>query len=151
MIAVKKRVITGLVMLVAMMSANAGDDAGLVKDVRGSVTIERGNQKFAALPGTKVLVSDRVITGEDGSVGINLHDGTLLSAGPKSILTLNKFEYDSTTNKGALDASLNRGTLAVISGKLSKTSSNAVKYRTSTSILGVRGTEFVLEAGGKEN
>jgi hypothetical protein len=150
MIVGKMKAIAGFVMLVTTVSAYASDDAGLVKDVKGTVTIERGEQKFAARPGTKVLVSDRVITGADGSVGITLHDGTLLSAGPKSTLALNKFVFDSTTNKGELDASLKSGTLAVISGKLSKTSSNPVNYRTPTSILAVRGTEFVLEAGGGE-
>jgi hypothetical protein len=150
MITGKLKAIAGLVLMVAMGGAYAGNDAGLVKDAKGTATIERGGQKLAAKPGTKVLVSDIVTTGADSSVGITLHDGTLLSAGPNSTLTLNKFAFDTTTNKGAIDASLKRGTLAVVSGKLSKTSPGAVTYRTPTSILGVRGTEFVLEAGTGE-
>lgn len=144
----KMKVMTGLITMLAAVNAYAGDEAGLVKDVNGDATIERGGQKIAARPGTGLLVSDRVITGADGSVGITLHDGTMLSAGHNSILTLNKFRFDSTTHEGVLDASLKRGTLAVVSGKLSKSSPDAVKYRTPTSILGVRGTEFLLEAGG---
>ncbi len=144
----KMKAITGLLMMLAIVNAYAGDDAGLVKNVKGDATIERGAQKISVKPGTRLLVSDRVITGANSSVGITLHDGTLLSAGPNSTLTLNKFEFDNTTNKGALDASLKRGTLAVVSGKLSKSSPDAVKYHTPTSILGVRGTEFLLEAGG---
>ena len=150
MITGKLKTIAGLVLMVAMGSAYAGNDAGLVKDTKGTATIERGGQKLAAKPGTHVLVSDIVTTGADSSVGITLHDGTLLSAGANSTLILNKFAFDTTTNKGALDASLKRGTLAVVSGKLSKSSPDAVTYRTPTSILGVRGTEFVLEAGTGE-
>jgi hypothetical protein len=136
-----------LLICASMGSAYAGNDAGMVKDAKGTATIERGEHKLAAKAGLVVLVSDRIITGAESSVGITLHDGTLLSAGPNSILNLNKFSFDSTTNQGTLDASLKRGTLAVVSGKLSKTSPGAVTYRTPTSILGVRGTEFVLEAG----
>ena len=154
MITGKMKAIAGLVSIVtmvfAMAAAYAANEAGLVKDAKGSATITRGDKRFAASPGTKVLVSDVVTTGADSSVGITLNDGTLLSAGQNSTLTLNKFVFDTTTNKGALDASLKRGTLAVVSGKLSKMSPEAVTYRTPSSTLGVRGTEFVLEAGTGE-
>ena len=153
MISKSLKAIAGFVAIVSMVfamgAAYAGSEAGLVKDTKGTVTIERGDKKFAAKSGSSLLVSDIVVTGADSTVGITLHDGTLLSAGPNSTLTLNKFAFDTTTQKGALDASLKRGTLAVVSGKLSKTSSAAVTYRTPSSILGVRGTEFVLEAGGE--
>jgi hypothetical protein len=148
MSSVKMKAIAGLIMTLAIATAYAGDDAGMVKNAKGDATIQRGEQKIAAKPETRLLVSDRVITGANGSVGITLHDGTLLSAGPNSTLILNKFEFNSTTNKGTLDATLKRGTLAVVSGKLSKSSPDAVHYRTPTSILGVRGTEFLLETGG---
>ncbi len=148
MSSIKMKAIAGLIMTLAVATAYARDDVGMVKNAKGDATIQRGEQKIAAKPGTGLLVSDRVITGVNGSVGIALHDGTLLSAGPNSTLILNKFAFNSTTNKGELDATLKRGTLAVVSGKLSKSSPDAVHYRTPTSILGVRGTEFLLEAGG---
>lgn len=143
--------VSGLLLMVLFGGAYASDEAGMVKVVNGNATIERGDQKIIATPGAKLLVSDRVLTGVASSMGITLHDGTLLSLGPKSSLSLNKFAFDSTTNLGALDASLKRGTLAVVSGKLSKSSPDAVTYHTPTSILGVRGTEFVIEAGAEDN
>jgi hypothetical protein len=143
--------VSGLLLMVLFGGAYASDEAGMVKVVNGNATIERGDQKIIATPGAKLLVSDRVLTGVASSMGITLHDGTLLSLGPKSSLSLNKFAFDSTTNLGALDASLKRGTLAVVSGKLSKSSPDAVTYRTPTSILGVRGTEFIIEAGAEDN
>jgi hypothetical protein len=147
----KISMIAGLIMLVSMGTSYAENNAGMIKQTKGSVVIERGEQKLDAKQGVKVLVSDRVVTGADSSVGITLHDGTLLSAGSNSTLSINKFVFDTTTNAGELDASLKRGTLAVVSGKLSKTSSNAVTYRTPTTILGVRGTEFVIEANSNED
>lgn len=147
----KISMIVGLIMMVSMGTSYAGNDAGMIKQTKGSAIIERGGQKLDAKPGSKVLVTDRIMTGADSSIGITLHDGTLLSAGSNSILIINKFVFDSTTNDGALDASLKRGTLAVVSGKLSKNSPDAVTYRTPTTILGTRGTEFVIEANSSEN
>ncbi len=142
----KTSMMTGLIMMMSMGAAYADNDAGMIKQTKGAVVIERGEQRLDAKQGNRVLVSDRVVTGADSSIGITLHDGTLLSAGSNSTLSINKFVFNSTTNAGELDASLKRGTLAVVSGKLSKTSPNAVTYRTPTMILGARGTEFVIEA-----
>jgi hypothetical protein len=139
-------------MLLVALSAWAADDAGMIKIARGAVGVERGGQRIAAAAGMPVFAGDLVITGEDGSVGITLRDSTLLSAGPRSTLVLNRFVYNTTTSGGALDTSLNRGTLAVVSGKITKTSPGSVQFRTPSAILGVRGTEFVIDAGpGKED
>jgi hypothetical protein len=124
-------------------------EAGTVKTAKGAVTIERAGQKIAAAPGVKVHAADRVLTGADGSVGITLRDNTVLSAGPNSTLALEKFAFDPTTHAGAIDATLKRGTLSVISGKIAKASPDAVTFRTPTTTLGVRGTEFVIEAADR--
>jgi hypothetical protein len=124
-------------------------EAGTVKTAKGTVTVERAGQKIAAAPGVKVYAADRVLTGADGTVGITLRDNTLLSAGPNSTLALDKFAFDSTTHAGTIDATLKRGTLSVVSGKIAKASPDAVTFRTPTTTLGVRGTEFVIEAADR--
>lgn len=128
----------------------AADEAGTVKSVKGSVTVERAGQKLAATPGFKVNSADRVVTGPDSSVGIALRDNTVLSAGANSVLSLDKFAFDAATNAGKLDASLKRGSLSVISGKIAKANPDAVRFRTPSVTLGVRGTEFVIEASDDE-
>jgi hypothetical protein len=65
-------------------------------------------------------------------------------------LALDKFVFDSTTHAGAIDATVKRGTLAVISGKIAKQSPDSVRFRTPNAILGVRGTSFVVDAGDAE-
>jgi hypothetical protein len=124
--------------------------AGMIKTTKGSAAIEREGKKNPVQAGAAVLSSDRIVTGADGSVGITLRDETLLSVGPNSNVWLEKYAFDPTTHEGALDATVKRGTMAVISGKLSKQSPSAVQFRTPSSILGVRGTEFVIEVGGGE-
>jgi len=124
--------------------------AGMIKTTKGSAAIEREGKKNPVQAGAAVLSSDRIVTGADGSVGITLRDETLLSVGPNSNVWLEKYAFDPTTHEGALDATVKRGTMAVISGKLSKQSPSAVQFRTPSSILGVRGTEFVIEVGNGE-
>lgn len=127
----------------------AASEAGTVKTVKGSVVIERDGQNQTVVVGAHVLAADRIVTGTDGAVGITLRDNTMLSAGPNSTLDLNKFAFDATTHAGTLDASVRRGTLAVISGKIAKTSPANVRFSTPTVTLGVRGTEFIIEAGDR--
>ena len=86
-------------------------------------------------------------TGSDGSVGITMNDDSLLSAGSNSRLALDRFVHDPSTNQGRFNVSLNRGTLAVISGRIAKQSPDAMTVRTPAAILGVRGTEFAVKVG----
>lgn len=119
--------------------------AGVVKVLSGAVSIERGGATLPARLGLEVLESDRVVTGADGAVGITFDDNSLLSLGPNSSLTLERFAFDSTTHDGAFESRLQRGRLAVVSGKIAKHRADAMKVRTPASILGVRGTEFLVE------
>ena len=125
----------------------AADDAGVVKTRKGSVVVERSGQQMDAPVGTRILASDRIVTGADSSVGITLRDNTLLSAGANSTLELNKFSFNSTTHAGTIDATVRRGTLSVISGKIAKATPQAVRFTAPGMTLGVRGTSFVIDAG----
>ncbi len=60
-------------------------------------------------------------------------DNSLLSAGPNSILSLDRFDFDPTSNQGRFDAQLQKGSLAVISGRIAKQSPEAMTVRTPSS------------------
>lgn len=128
----------------------AGQPAGVVKIVKGSVALERASDKRTPTAGERVEVGDRIVTGADGQIGVTLTDNTLLSAGPNTSVVLEKYAFDSTTHAGVIDTSVRRGTLAVVSGKIAKQSPQSVRFRTSNSILGVRGTTFLIDAGKGE-
>ena len=142
-----KRTALACLVALAVQAAWAAEEAGVVKTRKGNVSIERSGQSVEATVGTRIFSSDRVITGADSSVGITLHDNTVLSAGPNSTVDLNKFAFNSTTHTGAIDASVKRGTLSVISGKIAKASPEAVSFTAPGMTLGVRGTSFVIDAG----
>lgn len=110
------------------------------------MSVERKGETLAGSVGLRLEAADVVKTGADGSVGITMSDNSLLSAGPNSILSLAQFEFDPTTNQGRFDAQLQRGTLAVVSGRIAKQSPQAMTVRTPSAALAVRGTEFVVAA-----
>jgi hypothetical protein len=121
-------------------------DIGQIKVAKGQVTIERGGRVVPAQVGVRVQEGDVVKTGPDGSVGITMRDDSLLSAGPGSVLALDRFAFDPATQRGRFDTSLNRGTLALMSGRIAKQSPDAMTVRTPAAVLGVRGTNFVVSA-----
>lgn len=121
-------------------------DIGRIKVARGQVVVERAGATLVAWVGMRVQASDMIRTGDAAAVGITMDDDSLLSAGPNTTLVLDRYAFDPTTNEGRLDASLNKGTLAVISGRIAKQSPDAMSVRTPAVILGVRGTSFVVGA-----
>lgn len=136
-----------ILLLVTLPAVALGNDVGTVKVSRGTAAVERAGQRLPAGVGAKVREGDVVVTGADGSVGITFGDNSLLSIGPDSRLVIDRFAFDATTHKGAFETSLERGTLAGISGKIAKQSPDAMKVRTPAAVLGVRGTEFVVRTG----
>lgn len=135
-----------VILAVATFAATSyADDVGQIKNLRGTVHVERDGQKLAAASGMGVRQSDVLVTGADGSVGVTFLDNSLLSIGPGSALAIDRYSFDSTTHDGHFDASLKRGTLAVVSGRIVKRSPEAMRVRTPSAIMGVRGTEFVVK------
>lgn len=132
----------------SVASATADDIAGVFKVVNGGVSVLRQGATLPATVGMAVYQSDHIVTGSDGSAGITFEDNALLSLGPSSRLALDRFAFNSTTHDGAFETTLSSGKLAVVSGKIAHHQLDAMKVRTPSSILGVRGTKFLVEAGG---
>jgi len=131
-------------LLVTAGGIAAADEIGRVKVARGSVTIERTGGSLPATLGMTLQEGDVVVTGRDGSAGVTFNDDSLLAIGPDSALAIDRFVFDTTTHAGRFDTSLRRGTLSAVSGKIARQSPDAMKVRTPSTILGVRGTEFVV-------
>lgn len=120
-------------------------DIGQVKVSKGSVQLQRGAERVAAPLGTGVRLGDVVVTGADGSAGITFTDNSLVSVGPNSVFAIDKYRFDTTTHAGEFEGNLRQGRLAAVSGKMVKQSPEAMKIRTPSAIMGVRGTEFVVQ------
>jgi len=136
---------TLLVCLFCFAAGVWAGEVGQIKAATGSVFLERQGQRLPAILGMPVQESDTLVTGVDGSAGVTFAENSVLSVGPGSVLAIERYAFDSTTHNGHFDASLKKGTLAVISGKMVKQSPDAMRVRTPSSIMGVRGTEFVVK------
>ena len=134
------------VALLALAGAAPADAAeiGQIKTRKGQVAVLRNGQSLPGEVGLRLLTDDTLRTGADSAVGVTMRDDSLLSLGPNSILSLERFDFDGTTQQGRFDTRLQRGTLAVISGRIAKQSPQAMTVRTPSAQLGVRGTDFVV-------
>jgi hypothetical protein len=136
----------GLLLLALCLGASSAWAAGvgMVKTSKGAVTVERAGRVMPAPVGTRVEAADIVRTGRDGGIGISFDDQSRMSLGPNSVLAIDRFTFDPRTHDGSFDSTLRKGTLSAISGKLAKQSPKAMTVRTRSTILAVRGTEFVV-------
>lgn len=142
-----KQLLFGLVVIfIAFGSTNSAyAEIGQIKTLKGNVYIVRNDSKVQANAGDLLLHSDILETGPQSSVGITFIDNSRFSMGPETRLELKQFDFNSTTHEGKFITDINQGTLAIISGQIAKKSPDAMKVKTPTTILGVRGTKFVVK------
>ena len=122
-------------------------DIGLVKVSKGSVEIQRDGARMPAGVGAGLRTADVVVTGADSSAGIAFTDNSLVSIGPNSVFAIDKY-FDTTTHVGEFEGNLRQGRLAAASGKMVKQSPESMRIRTPSAIMGVRGTDFVVQVDG---
>jgi hypothetical protein len=127
-------------------SGLAADAAGVVKTRRGEAHVERDGQRVPLDPGIAVFQGDRVLTGPTGYIGITMHDDTLLTLGPNALLVVDTYAFDTRTQDGNFIITLTRGALSVVTGLIAKRSPESFVVKTRLSTMGVRGTEFIVEA-----
>ena len=120
-------------------------EVGRIKRGAGSAAVVRDRATQPAAPGYALRVSDVLVTGPNGRIGVTFADNSRFSVGPNSRVSLTQFEFDDTTHKGRSLTTIDRGALGVVSGQIAKENKDAMKVRTPTSLLAARGTTFVVE------
>lgn len=116
-----------------------------IKSSSGTANIQRGTARLPAGTGHELQPGDWLVTGKDGRISLTFVDNTRFAVGPNSRIAVSKFEYDRTRQQGIFLTQVDRGSLAVVSGKIAKSGRDAMKVRTPNSLLGVRGTRFIVE------
>jgi hypothetical protein len=134
-----------LVSALAFAAPVLANEIGQVKVAKGSVQIEREGKRVPASVGMPVRTADVLVTGADSSAGVTFSDNSLVSVGPNSVFAIDKYRFDTTTHAGEFEGSLRKGKLAAVSGKMVKQSPESMKIRTPSSVMAVRGTEFVVQ------
>jgi len=133
-----------LLLLAALDSNPDAGGIGRIKSRLGTATIERGSASIPASVGQELMPADWLVTGSDGRISLTFVDDTRFSVGPDSRIGLKKFEFDPTTQKGSFVAKVDRGSIAVVSGRISKSNRDGEQIETPDSVLDVNGTRFIV-------
>lgn len=127
------------------MATQVSADIGRVKIASGLATVLRGSETITAAPGLVLEQGDTFVTGKNGRIGITFNDNTRFATGPNSRVAVTDYAFDDTTHQGQFLTRVDRGVLAVVSGQIAKSKKDAMRVKTPSSLLGVRGTRFVVE------
>jgi ferric-dicitrate binding protein FerR (iron transport regulator) len=129
----------------------ASRQAGFLKTLKGNVQLLHapGAAARPAQAGDALLQGGRITTGPDSAASVVLRDGSTLVLGASSQMELQAFSFDATTHDGNLLASLLKGSLRMITGLLGKSHPEAVRIETQFAFVGVRGTDFIVQADGQ--
>jgi FecR protein len=97
--------------------------------------------------GNSIFFNQRINTTGKGLVQVLLVDGSTFTVGPGSDLVINKFVYDPAKNTGQVVATLGKGVLRFVGGKISK-NDGGVTVNTPTGALAIRGGMFQGKVDG---
>lgn len=117
---------------------------GKAKIVNGKVLVVRGSVKTQVKVNDVLNQHDVFETSADGSLGITFTDNTSFSVGPNSHVAIDTYFFDPKNLKGNMVAQLKKGTMMVRSGELTRQQPGSVQIKTPRTVLGVRGTTFVV-------
>jgi len=120
-----------------------------IKTASGAAFVVRDGNRIAATPGAALYEKDVLETDAGGTIGVTFTDNTVLSLGPNSQAALAQYAFDSSNFKGSMLTDMRSGTLTMVSGDIARSSPGAMKVRTPTAILGVRGTSFAVQVEGR--
>ena len=118
---------------------------GYVKTVTGEAWVVTAGQRATALPGVAIQIGSQLKTASAATMGIVLKDGTVMSFGPDTELTVDEYLYAPSQDELKLSTKLVKGSLNYVSGVIAKLKPDAVTIKTPASIIGVRGTQFVVK------
>ncbi len=130
--------------IAAALAAPAAAEIARVKSSTGQAFVVRAGAQMPARPGLVVLPKDTLLTRRDGRLALTFIDNTRFALGPNSQVSVAKFLFDRRIQRGEFEADVRRGSVAVVSGQIAKSQRDAMKVRTPTTLLGVRGTRFVV-------
>ena len=138
-----------LSIVVEIPVANASAPVATVKNVSGSATVAREGKTITATTGMEIWENDALRTGPNGSIGIVFNDDTFLSLGPGSVLIIDEFVFAPKQGKFSIVIRMLKGTVAYLSGIISKLSPDSAHFKTPTASIGIRGTKFVARVEGE--
>jgi hypothetical protein len=116
----------------------AASRVGVAAAVNPSVTgAEPGAAPHVIQVGVDMQADERVVTTTTGQTQLLFLDGSALTIGPSSEVTIDKFVFDPASGNGALMMRAAKGVFRLVGGKISK--ATPVQLTTPSATIGIRG------------
>lgn len=140
-----KNIVTTIVMLSSLSIALFANPVATIKSAEGDVSVLRGSENLALKKSDKLLQGDMIETAADATVGIIFNDGTALSIGPKSLISIDSYIFEPSKQQYDFKLNMKKGLANFESGKIGKLAPESVKFKIPDGVIGIRGTKFFVE------
>lgn len=141
--------------LIAGTPALAATTAANVTKLDGkafAASSTRGTRKLSK--NDRLYEQERIITGKGASIEITFTDGTNLTLGASTIVTVDSYAYqkketeDKDASKSRFSLSILTDAVRAVTGLLAKRRPLSVRFKTKVATIGIRGTHFAAEVEG---
>jgi len=136
-----RKVIGFFIVLSSIATASVAQEQiiGNIGLVVGKVT----NQKNEVLKaGDNIFFGDVIKTDNQSKSQVLLLDETVITLGEQTSITMDEFIYDPNDQSGKIVSTLLKGSIKVLSGKVSRGNPEDLVINTPAGSIGTRGTEF---------
>jgi hypothetical protein len=129
-------------MVILSRSSYAQQRVGTITKLKGTAQVLREDvpSPITVSKGIPVYLHDRVKTGADSYLRIELVDGSILSMGKEADLYLDKFEFIPKKKKRSAFFRMTLGKLRFFARKMMRFKERDFKVGTPTAVVGVRGS-----------
>jgi len=116
-------------LLVSPPAYARGEQAGVSAAVRGDVELAeaKGIVGTQVESGQPIYLGDYITSSPGSGMQILLMDETVFTIGPNSEIAIDDFVYDPANNQGHMSASITRGVVRVLTGKLAHNDPKTMK------------------------
>lgn len=139
---ISKRIIVAVLLFVSA-DAIAAEKVAVIKETAHACKMLRSSCQIIS-SGDEIYEGDVIQTGKDGYAGLSFNDGTTVALDSDSKFQINKYDYTPLKHSYSFDVLLSRGAALYSSGRLGKLDPAAVKFKTPTTVIAVRGTRFLV-------
>lgn len=128
--------------------AGVGLSVGKIILVQGEAFIVHHNSKIGYIvkKGLFLFQKDKIITQDNGRLSFKLNDGSQMSMASNATMTINKSVFDPITHDRSVFINMPKGKSRFTVKKIRDYRRSAVKIKTMTAIIGVRGSDFIVIA-----
>jgi hypothetical protein len=136
--------LNAVVLLLLSASAALAAPAGSVVGVFGTCLIESGSGRAAAKIGLSVQVGDTVEVPADGKLKLRMADGSVVSVGAGTRMTITAYSVDGGGQRQEVRLSLAQGLLRAVVAPVERPA--AFEVDTAVGTAAVRSTDWFVEA-----